>query len=78
MAWFILDFYCAGLHLAIGLDGNVHRDQDQEEYDRFRTETLNALGIRVLRFWDHDVLTRPEWVLEEINRVAMTIQQVHS
>ena len=63
---YILDFYCATLKLAIELDGGQHNDPNQQEYDRVRTEYLNALGIRVMRFWNHDVLTQTESVLAAV------------
>ncbi len=46
---FILDFYCHQLKLAIELDGGIHTDLDQADYDRGRTYELNELGIEVLR-----------------------------
>jgi len=41
-------------------------------YDEVRTKFLNAMGYRVLRFWNHDVLTEteaiPEIILNELNK----------
>lgn len=64
---FILDFYCETLHLAIEVDGGGHLEPEQEQYDAARTQTLNDLGIQVLRFWNNDVLERTDLVLEEIH-----------
>ena len=61
---YILDFYCHEMHLAVELDGSQH--MLKEKYDRKRTEFLENQGIRVLRFWNHDVLQRTEKVLEMI------------
>ena len=52
------------MHLAVELDGTQH--MLKEKYDRKRTEFLENQGIRVLRFWNHDVLQRTEKVLEMI------------
>jgi very-short-patch-repair endonuclease len=38
------------------------------EADRERTRALEAKGYRVLRFWNNDVLTNIDGVLEEIQR----------
>jgi ATP-dependent helicase HrpA/adenine-specific DNA-methyltransferase len=65
---YILDFYCLELRLAVELDGGQHADQAQMECDRRRTMRLNHLGIRVVRFWDDDVLKNTEVVAEEILR----------
>jgi len=54
IAGYILDFYCIGEKLAIELDGGQHIDAIA--YDEKRTAKLKELGVRVLRFWDDDVL----------------------
>ena len=46
---YILDFYCASLHLAIELDGAGHNDVAMSEYDSVRTIYMNTRGIEVLR-----------------------------
>ncbi|MPL97852.1 hypothetical protein SDC9_44047 [bioreactor metagenome] len=50
---YIVDFYCAELMLAIEIDGITH--DNKVEYDRFREQRLNTLGLSVLRFLDTDV-----------------------
>jgi len=64
VARFILDFYCHDLQLAIELDGGQH--QDNIDYDETRSAALAASGIRVVRYWNNDVLSNPESVLEAI------------
>jgi very-short-patch-repair endonuclease len=68
---YILDFFCNELNLAIELDGSGHADAEQSGYDEVRTNVLNGAGIRVLRFWNHDLLNNTEAVLEEIYRQLM-------
>ena len=68
VAGYILDFYCPGKRLTVELDGGHHSDRDQEEYDQIRSARLNNLGVRVLRFWDDEVLKHPETIAEEILR----------
>lgn len=63
---FIVDFYCAAEQLIIELDGEVHRDPMQAEYDRWRTERLKALGYTVIRFENKMVFEQSECVLEAI------------
>jgi len=62
---YILDFYCPEKKLAIELDGGFHRKR--KEYDKDRTEYLNKLGIIVLRFWNNEVLSDVDGVVEKIN-----------
>src|SRR5690606_7520596 len=66
LAGYILDFYCHEAKLAIELDGGGHLESSQAGYDEERTKILNEQGIRVLRFWNNDVLKNTETVLNEI------------
>ena len=69
---YILDFYCHDEALAVELDGGGHNDEEQRIYDIERSKVLEAAGIRVLRFWNNDVLTSLEDVLEEIFQKLQT------
>jgi very-short-patch-repair endonuclease len=60
---YILDFYSPQLRLAIELDGGQHTEDDAREYDAARSAYLQAQGIEVMRFWNHDVLHKTEGVL---------------
>ena len=59
---YIADFSCVELKLVIELDGGQHTN----EADGFRTRQLEAQGWQVLRFWDNDVLSSIESVVEAI------------
>src|SRR3989442_7941169 len=61
---YIVDFFCAEYRLVIELDGGHHADQIQA--DQRRTEFLTKAGYRVLRFWDNEVLTSIDAVLQQI------------
>ena len=61
---FVVDFYCPQHRLVVKLDGAVH-DQ-QGEYDAARTEKLNHLGYRVIRFDNRDVMSDLSRVLQQI------------
>ena len=52
---YIVDFYCHGAALVIELDGNQHYEPEAIEYDTIRTAYLNALGLQVLRFANHEI-----------------------
>ena len=65
---YIVDFCCVEKKLVIEIDGSQH--MVQEVKDRERTQELNLRGYKVLRFWDHEVLSEPETVLEAI-RLAL-------
>ena len=63
---FIMDFYCAEHKLAIEIDGSVHAEKNQKEYDAFRQKVIEELGVRVLRFTNDEVLNHLDIVLEKI------------
>ena len=64
---FIVDFCCPERGLVVELDGGQHAEQ--AEKDARRTAYLSQIGFRVVRYWDHDVLSDPGAVLEDILRV---------
>ncbi len=63
---YIIDFYCAKLKLVIEVDGGIHNDKNQKDYDEQRTHFLNSYGLIVIRFRNEDVLNDFEKVREKI------------
>jgi very-short-patch-repair endonuclease len=57
------DFACGACKLVVEVDGSQHADS---AYDEKRDAILNALGCRVLRFWNADVLGSIDDVCETI------------
>jgi very-short-patch-repair endonuclease len=55
IAGYIVDFYCAAARLVVELDGSQHSGADAQAYDLQRTQVLEALGLRVLRFGNGQV-----------------------
>src|SRR5271163_3294932 len=62
---FIADFACTEYQLVIEVDGGQH----SESADTTRTAWLQSQGWRVLRFWNNDVLSNTDGVVETILRV---------
>jgi very-short-patch-repair endonuclease len=67
---FVVDFYCPAAKLVIELDGSQHQEPEHRARDRERDARLNALGLRVLRFDNRQVLCEMDAVLETIRRAA--------
>jgi adenine-specific DNA-methyltransferase len=63
---FIVDFYCAEARLVVEIDGDVHLEASRADRDQARTEWLEELGYRVLRFGNDEVMQNLEAVLEKI------------
>lgn len=70
---YILDFYCPSEKLCVELDGAGHFTEQGIKYDKERTEYLNSLNIRVIRFENIEVFERMEEVLIEIKRNFTTL-----
>ncbi len=64
---FIVDFYCPKEKLIIELDGAVHLDFAQQNYDLERTKQLESLGFKVIRFENKLVFEDLNYVLQEIS-----------
>ena len=70
---YILDFYCPKAKLCVELDGASHFTPYGLEADAARTEYLNQLGIRVLRFENRVLKESPELVIGAIKDVLNEI-----
>jgi very-short-patch-repair endonuclease len=66
---YIVDFACHATRLVIEVDGSQH---DRSANDEKRTKVLEATGYRVLRYWNNDVLSNIDSVLEDILRAITT------
>jgi adenine-specific DNA-methyltransferase len=64
---FIVDFLCVEAALVIELDGGQHN----QEADRPRTAALEARGLHVMRFWNHDILSNLDGVAHAINQALL-------
>lgn len=63
---FIIDFYSPELRLAIELDGSQHMLEKNKSHDESRSKRLRELGIKIVRFWDNDLLNNTDGVLEQL------------
>lgn len=63
---YILDFYCPVMKLAIELDGGQHAENINLLYDKKRSEFLSERRIKVLRFWNNEVIENIEGVIEKL------------
>ena len=66
---YIVDFYCAGRQLVVEIDGSQHYEPEEAARDAERTAYLNGLGLKVLRFSNHDVDAHFESVCTAIDAV---------
>lgn len=71
---YIVDFYCHEIGLVIELDGSQHGTDDAMEYDAERTKFLEALGLRVVRYWNNEVLLETDDVLDDLWKVCLGLK----
>lgn len=74
IASFIVDFYCHEIGLVIELDGSQHGTDDGLEYDAERTKFLESLGLRVVRYWNNEVLLETDDVLDDLWKVCLGLK----
>ena len=72
---YIVDFYCAGRQLVVEIDGSQHYEPEEAARDAERTAYLNGLGLKVLRFSNHDVDAHFESVCTAIDAVIRSDTQ---
>ena len=63
---YIADFCCVTRHRIIELGGSQQAEPEQECTNPLRTACLTGQGYRVMRFWNAEVNTEIEDVLEAI------------
>ena len=61
---FIVDFVCPEANLIIEVDGGQH--SEHASADCARPDWLKSQGYRVVRFWNNEVLTNIDGVMEAI------------
>ena len=67
---YVADFACHATRIVVEVDGGQHGAASAA--DEARTKVLEANGYRVLRYWNNDVLTNIDGVLEDILNTITT------
>ena len=52
---FIADFYCHKASLIIEIDGSQHYSEEGTKKDEFRTEILEGLNLKIIRFTNRQI-----------------------
>jgi very-short-patch-repair endonuclease len=64
--YYIADFYCPESKLVIEIDGLQHNRKYEKDYDQVRTELLESLNIKVIRFSNDKVMNNFQEVIDQI------------
>ena len=63
---YVADFACMAAQLIVEVDGSQHGVGENVARDEARTRWLEAAGYRVIRFWNNDLISNMDGVLEAI------------
>jgi len=70
---FIVDFVCLSRKLIVEVDGGYHKDPKIIEADELRTEILESLGYKVIRFTNEEVIGN---ILDVLNKIKDTLKSL--
>ena len=70
---YVTDFTCRNAKLVIELDGGQHAESTT---DAARTQLIEAHGYRVIRFWNNEVHSNIDGVLEVIRNELLLAREL--
>jgi len=73
--YYIIDFYCTELKLAIEIDGPIH--DDRLDYDRRRDQLLRDKGIHVVRI-KNEVVSSIKDVIDTVSAAISSISKLNA
>ena len=74
---FVIDFYIDELKLIIEVDGSVHDNQGQSNYDDFRDQVLKSKGYSIVRIDNASIIDYTEAALEWIKgKIGTSMPQI--
>ncbi|HEY5534069.1 MAG TPA: endonuclease domain-containing protein [Ignavibacteria bacterium] len=71
---YIVDFYSPELKLAIEIDGDSHFTSKAIDYDIQRTKYIESLGIKVVRYFNNDIMCNMEGVYYDLVNIIKESQ----
>ena len=66
VGYYVIDFYCPRVKLAIEIDGATHATEDEVAHDKEKTKFLEYIGIKVKRYANTDIRKNLNDVLGDI------------
>jgi very-short-patch-repair endonuclease len=67
-SFYIVDFYCPKLKIAIEIYGSSHLGIEIKSFDSLRQKEIESYGISFIRFKNEQVIKEPNTVLNTINK----------
>ena len=66
IGYYVTDFYCTKVKLAVEVDGPTHYNDEEAENDKERQELIENLGVHFLRFTNDEVFETLDTVIDRI------------
>jgi len=70
---FIVDLYCHELKLIIEVDGMIHKNLENREYDENRMTELERFELKVIRFTNSEIEHNRTGVLHKLNEAIISL-----
>jgi len=68
----IVDFVCLPKLLVVEVDGGYHNQPEIQKLDKFKTEILESLGYKVIRFTNEEVLLNTDRTVQTIKDALLS------
>ena len=63
---FVVDFICIEKYLVVEVDGEIHQNPEQKEWDENRAAEIEKFGLTILRFTNEEVIFQTDMVMGKI------------
>ena len=63
---YVLDFFCPQLRIGIEIDGSIHDNLDQIQYDEFRNKYLKAFDIKIIHIKNSEIFQDLDEAIKKI------------
>ena len=77
IGYYIVDFYCPELKLAIEADGESHEDEGAKRRDARRQQIIEREGVTFLRFRDEEILGNADLVIKRMEAEIQRLVDLH-
>jgi len=74
--YFVIDFYCPELKLAVEADGATHNESGRKEYDIRREKYLKKFGVSFVRIKDEELFGNPNKAFAKIEAAVKRLKEI--
>jgi len=78
LGYYIVDFFCNELNLALEIDGSVHNSEYSKIKDELRQDAIEQFGVRFLRFKVYEIEKNIAQVINEIENWIVRYQELNN